>query len=163
MKSLVSIFPVAFFYAVLIAIPMSLMSRMAANREFRPAQMINIDSALTLVGLLGMFVVFALITFHRRVAALEKRGDRPEAVVLNIQEIRLAALLLPAHSFRIAKRQEQPLYHISSAPNSSPDFLSHPKGAAQQVTIETCRLPCCRGHLLKFMSAQFFAFFQYVC
>ena len=75
MKSLVSIFPVAFFYAVLIAIPMSLMSRMAANREFRPAQMINIDSALTLVGLLAMFVVFALKTFHRRVVALEKRAE----------------------------------------------------------------------------------------
>ncbi len=42
------------------------------NRDLQPALKINVDSLSTIVGLLGVSVITAVVSLHRRIASLEK-------------------------------------------------------------------------------------------
>jgi hypothetical protein len=69
MKFAISIFPVLLFTLILLAIPFY---HSMSNRDLRPALIINVDSVCNLVGILGIFLCSALVSLHRRLAALEK-------------------------------------------------------------------------------------------
>jgi hypothetical protein len=69
MKFSISIFPVVLFTILLLAIPIF---HLVVQRDLRPALQINIDIVSNLVGLLGIFLCSALVSLHRRLAALEK-------------------------------------------------------------------------------------------
>jgi uncharacterized membrane protein YdcZ (DUF606 family) len=57
-----------FFFAVPIYHTMT-------NRDLQPALKINVDSLSTIVGLLGVSVITAVVSLHRRIASLEKAAS----------------------------------------------------------------------------------------
>ena len=69
MKFAISIFPVILFTGILLAIPIF---HLVMQRDLRPALQINIDIVCNIVGILGIFLCSALVSLHRRLAALEK-------------------------------------------------------------------------------------------
>ncbi len=69
MKFFISVFGLALYTLLFFAIPIY---HQATNRDLRPALTINLDSFSILVGLLGIAVITAVASLHRRIMALEK-------------------------------------------------------------------------------------------
>ena len=72
MRSFISVFGLGLYTLLFFAIPIY---HQMTNRDLRPAVTINLDSLSTLVGLLGIGVISAVASLHRRITTLEKAAS----------------------------------------------------------------------------------------
>ncbi len=72
MKFFMSVFALVLYTLLFFAIPIY---HQATDRDLRPALTINLDSLSMLVGLLGIAVITAVASLHRRIASLEKAAS----------------------------------------------------------------------------------------
>ena len=72
MKFFISVFGLTLYTLLFFAIPIY---HQVTNRDLRPALTINLDSFSILVGLLGIAVITAVASLHRRITALEKAAS----------------------------------------------------------------------------------------
>ncbi len=69
MKFFISVFGLVLYSLLFFAIPIY---HQVKDRDLRPVLTINLDSLSMLVGLLGIAVITAVTSLHRRIASLEK-------------------------------------------------------------------------------------------
>ncbi len=69
MKFFISVFGLVLYTLLFFAIPIY---HQVKDRDLRPVLTINLDSLSMLVGLLGIVVITAVTSLHRRIASLEK-------------------------------------------------------------------------------------------
>ncbi len=72
MKFFISVFGLILYTLLFFAIPIY---HQVTDRDLRPALTINLDSLSMLVGLLGIAVIAAVASLHRRIASLERAAS----------------------------------------------------------------------------------------
>ncbi len=72
MKFFSSVFMLVFYSLFFFALPIY---HQVTNRDLQQALKINVDSLSILVGLLGVSVITAVVSLHRRIASLEKAAS----------------------------------------------------------------------------------------
>jgi len=71
----VSVFGLVLYTAICGVIPFV---HQFTGRDMKPALMLNIDSVLVFIFLLGTGTIVAILALNRRIATLEKKSDKEE-------------------------------------------------------------------------------------